>query len=66
MYYGLPPGPINNPGKPALLAALYPDNNNYLYFVADGNGGHKFSKTYSEHLRNVREYRRWLRAQENK
>ncbi len=64
--YGLPPGPINNPGKPALLAALYPDNNNYLYFVADGNGGHKFSRTYSEHLRNVREYRRWLRAQENK
>ena len=66
MYYGLPPGPINNPGKPALLAALYPDNDNYLYFVADGNGGHKFSKTYSEHLKNVREYRRWLRAQENK
>ena len=66
MNYGLPPGPINNPGKPALLAALYPDNNNYLYFVADGNGGHKFSSTYSEHLKNVREYRRWLRAQESK
>ncbi len=66
MYYGLPPGPINNPGKPALVAALYPDNNNYLYFVADGNGGHKFSRTYSEHLKNVREYRRWLQAQENK
>ncbi|MFZ0455432.1 MAG: endolytic transglycosylase MltG [Ignavibacteriaceae bacterium] len=66
MNYGLPPGPINNPGKPALLAALYPDNNNYLYFVADGDGGHKFSSTYSEHLKNVREYRRWLRAQESK
>jgi UPF0755 protein len=66
MYYGLPPGPINNPGKPALLAALYPDNNNYLYFVADGNGGHKFSRTYSQHLKNVREYRRWLQAQESK
>ncbi len=66
LHYGLPPGPINNPGKPALLAALYPDNNNYLYFVADGNGGHKFSTTYSEHLKNVREYRRWLQAQESK
>jgi peptidoglycan lytic transglycosylase G len=66
MNYGLPPGPINNPGKQALLAALYPDSNKYLYFVADGNGGHKFSQTYSEHLKNVREYRRWLRAQENK
>ena len=65
MNYGLPPGPINNPGKSALLAALYPDDNNYLYFVADGNGGHKFSRTYSEHLRNVREFRRWRRAQEN-
>ena len=66
LHYGLPPGPINNPGKPALLAALYPDNNNYLYFVAGGNGGHKFSTTYSEHLKNVREYRRWLQAQESK
>ena len=66
MNYGLPPGPINNPGKPALLAALYPDDNKYLYFVADGNGGHKFSRTYSGHLKNVREYRRWLRAQESK
>ena len=66
MYTGLPPGPINNPGKPALLAALYPDENKYLYFVADGNGGHKFSRTYSEHLKNVREYRRWLRAQESR
>ena len=66
MNYGLPPGPINNPGKPALLAALYPEDNKYLYFVADGNGGHKFSRTYSGHLKNVREYRRWLRAQESK
>ena len=66
LYSGLPPGPINNPGKSAILAAFYPDDNNYLYFVADGNGGHKFSSTYSEHLKNVRDYRRWLRAQENK
>jgi UPF0755 protein len=62
-YFGLPPGPINNPGKSAILAALYPEENKYLFFVADGKGGHKFSKTYSEHLRNVNEYRKWLDTQ---
>jgi len=62
-YAGLPPGPINNPGKAAILAALYPEKNSYLYFVADGKGGHKFSKRYSEHLRNIRKYRSWLRKQ---
>ena len=62
-YTGLPPGPINNPGKDAILAALYPEQNNYLYFVADGSGGHKFAKTHNQHIRNVREYQRWLRSQ---
>jgi peptidoglycan lytic transglycosylase G len=62
-YKGLPPGPINNPGKNAIMAALYPDSNGYLYFVANGDGGHNFSKTYSQHLRQVAKYRRWLRAQ---
>ena len=62
-YKGLPPGPINNPGKDAILAALYPDQNEYLYFVANGQGGHSFSKTYSQHLRKVHQYRRWLRSQ---
>ena len=66
LYYGLPPGPINNPGKAAILAALYPDKNDYLYFVANGNGGHKFSSTYSGHIKNAREYRKWLQAQESK
>ncbi len=66
MYYGLPPGPINNPGKVAILAALYPDKNDYLYFVANGNGGHKFSSTYSQHIKNAREYKKWLQAQESK
>ncbi|HTX19463.1 MAG TPA: endolytic transglycosylase MltG [Bacteroidota bacterium] len=56
--YGLPPGPINNPGRKSILAALYPDRNNFLYFVADGLGGHRFARTYEEHLRNVRAYRR--------
>lgn len=60
---GLPPGPINNPGKKAILAALYPAESNYLYFVADGQGGHKFSSTYSAHLINVNQYRKWLKEQ---
>ena len=62
-YSGLPPGPINNPGKNAIMAALYPEKNNYLYFVAGGNGGHKFAKSYSDHLKNVAQYRKWLKEQ---
>jgi UPF0755 protein len=62
-YSGLPPGPINNPGKNAILAVLYPEKNNYLYFVANGNGGHNFAKSYSEHLKNVTQYRKWLNSQ---
>ena len=62
-YSGLPPGPINNPGANAIMAVLYPDKNNYLYFVANGNGGHKFAKSYSDHLKNVAQYRKWLKEQ---
>ncbi|MFO7448484.1 MAG: endolytic transglycosylase MltG [Ignavibacteriaceae bacterium] len=62
-YAGLPPGPINNPGKDAILAAFYPEKHKYLFFVADGNGGHKFSESYTQHLRLVREYREWLKSQ---
>jgi peptidoglycan lytic transglycosylase G len=58
IYAGLPPGPVNNPGKASILAALYPAQHEYLYFVANGRGGHRFSKTYSEHMKNVRRYRR--------
>lgn len=65
-YTGLPPGPINNPGRSALMAALYPAKNNYLYFVADGNGGHNFSSSYSQHLKMVKKYRIWLKAQKKK
>ncbi len=55
---GLPPTPICNPGAKSILAALYPAKTNYLYFVANGRGGHIFSDTYEEHLRAVRSYKR--------
>ncbi|MCS7053482.1 MAG: endolytic transglycosylase MltG [Ignavibacterium sp.] len=64
-YYGLPPGPINNPGKEAIIAALYPADVDYLFFVADGSGKHKFGKTYKEHLDNVKEYRKWLKTKKS-
>ena len=57
-YAGLPPGPVNNPGRASILASLFPDRNSFLYFVADGMGGHRFSSTFAEHERNVRMYRR--------
>jgi UPF0755 protein len=60
-YFGLPPGPINSPGQPAIMAALYPERNNYLYFVADGKGGHLFGKTLTEHNNNVKKYRDYIR-----
>lgn len=52
VYEGLPPGPICSPGEASIIAALYPQKTNYLYFVAkeDGTGGHYFSETYQEHL----------------
>ncbi len=61
MHYGLPPGPINNPGEPAVLAALYPDESDELYFVARGDGTHIFSKTLAEHNRARRLVRRLQR-----
>ena len=54
---GLPPGPICNPGKPSLEAALYPSEEKYLYFVSKNDGSHVFSRTFTEHQREVRKYR---------
>ncbi len=56
-YRGLPPGPVNNPGRASIMAALYPRGNGYLFFVANGRGGHWFTRTYDEHLHYVRIYR---------
>jgi len=55
---GLPPGPIANPGRDALEATIRPQATDYLYFVADGTGGHAFSETLNEHQRKVREWRK--------
>jgi len=57
---GLPPGPIGNPGRSALAAALHPDTTKFIYFVSDGNGHHRFARSLDEHNRNVAAYRRAL------
>ena len=53
-YAGLPPTPICNPGKDAIIAVAHPDKTPYLYFVASGTGGHNFARTLEEHTQNVR------------
>lgn len=53
---GFPPGPIANPGKASIMAALYPESHDYLYYVLGDSGGHVFSKTYEEHVQNVHKY----------
>ena len=54
---GLPPTPITNPGKLAILAALNPDKTDYLFFVANGSGGHAFAKDLKTHNKNVNTWR---------
>jgi UPF0755 protein len=55
---GLPPTPIANPGRDAIRAVLNPAETEEIYFVADGTGGHVFSKTLSEHSEKVKEWRK--------
>ena len=54
VFHGLPPTPICNPTKEVLNAVIHPAKTKYLYFVSDGNGEHKFSVTYREHLKNIK------------
>ena len=62
-YYGLPPGPICNPSKESIMKAVDPDLSDYLYFVADGTGGHAFSKNLNEHNNRVSEWRKIKKSQ---
>ncbi len=59
---GLPPGPIGNPGKSALEAAMHPAQSDYYYFVADAQGHHRFAHTIEEHNKNVVAYRQAMRG----
>ncbi|MDJ0920728.1 MAG: endolytic transglycosylase MltG [Henriciella sp.] len=60
---GLPKTPICNPGRDSIAAVLNPPDTNYVFFVADGKGGHLFAETYAEHQRNVAAYREYERQE---
>jgi len=69
LYRGLPPGPINSPGKESIIAALYPGVNEYLYFVARGDGYHTFSTNEKDHnkaKKKFQEVRRRVKQQKNR
>ena len=66
LYKGLPPGPINNPGLSSILAALEPEDNRLLYFVAKGDGSHRFAESYDEHKKNIELYQKYLKELEEK
>jgi UPF0755 protein len=59
---GLPPGPIGNPGRSALEAAMHPAQTDYYYFVADAQGHHRFASSFEEHSKNVMAYRKAMRG----
>jgi len=65
LHRGLPPGPINNPGLSSIVAAIEPEDNNYLYFVAKGDGSHRFAETYNEHKANILLYKEYLKDKED-
>ncbi|MEQ9316894.1 MAG: endolytic transglycosylase MltG, partial [Henriciella sp.] len=60
---GLPKTPICNPGRDAIAAVLNPPETEYVFFVADGKGGHLFAETLAEHNRNVAAYREYERQE---
>lgn len=57
LYLGLPPGPVNNPGLDAIRAAINPEQHEYLFFVAQKDRRHRFTKTYAEHQKAINEIR---------
>lgn len=65
LHAGLPPGPIANPGRASLEAVLNPERHNYIFFVADGTGGHVFAATLEEHNNNVSKWREIRKNAEN-
>ncbi|MFN3596618.1 MAG: endolytic transglycosylase MltG [Rubricoccaceae bacterium] len=60
---GLPPGPITNPSESSIDAVLNDEGHDYLFFVANGTGGHTFTRTLAEHNRAAAEWSRWLSEQ---
>ena len=64
IHSGLPPGPIGNPGRTSLEAAMHPAKTDYFYFVSDGNGHHRFSRSLEEHNQNVARLRQAVRRED--